>query len=54
MFLNHKTIPPKVHVVFGLGAPITLQDNITSFPSRTVEFCGSFSIIGPVAVKRNK
>lgn len=54
MVLNHKTIPPKVQVVFGLGAPITLQDNITSFPSRTVEFCGSFSIIGPVAVKRNK
>lgn len=37
-FLNNKNIPPKIQVVFGLGAPITLQDNITSFPSRTVEF----------------
>lgn len=31
-------LPLKIQVVFGLGAPITLHDNITSLPSRTVEF----------------
>lgn len=49
-FISSLLIPPNIQVVFGLGAPITLQDNITSFPSKTVVFWGSFSIIGPVAV----
>lgn len=52
--MHYYTIPSKSHVVFGLGAPITLQDNITSFPSKMVEFWGSFSIIGPVAVIQSK
>lgn len=41
---------PKVHVIFGTGAPIARQTIVASFPSNTVTFFGDCSIIGVDAI----